>query len=115
MFTSGFNSRLNIDNMTLYNGHFKDGTIGYGYSDYPKVGRINMSNSVVDHIYSENGAIIKDCSHDIYGKITFDNVTFKNVVAKKYGGIMYSMNPFSNYIFSFNNCTFENIEAELGK
>ncbi|ORX77549.1 hypothetical protein BCR32DRAFT_270572, partial [Anaeromyces robustus] len=93
-FSSSEDSLINIYDSNFFNSYFKDGIIEIDHRN-EKYGSYSIQNSKFENITSEYGAII-------------------NIKTTNFGGIVYSISPYTSYHLLFNNCTFTNVTASKG-
>ncbi|ORX53772.1 hypothetical protein BCR36DRAFT_348666 [Piromyces finnis] len=110
------NGKISLYNNSIKNCYFNNGFIKIDEKN-SLFGNYIMDNIYFNNIRSNCGSVIHVDSLQKTTKTTVNitNSVFESNVAEKYGGVIYSISPYANKIFSLVNCTFYNNNALLGK
>ncbi|KAG4108227.1 hypothetical protein H8356DRAFT_1069033 [Neocallimastix lanati (nom. inval.)] len=110
---------ITLTNNTFSNSYFKSGLIHIDneYIDEVISGSFLIYNNNFDNIKSDYGSVIniKILFKNSNTRINVNDSIFKNNVASKFGGVIYSSSLYTNYSVSFNNCIFINNYAKIGQ
>jgi len=110
---------ITLTNNTFSNSYFKSGLIHIDneYIDEVISGSFLIYNNNFDNIKSDYGSVIniKNLFKNSNTRINVNDSIFKNNVASKFGGVIYSSSLYTNYSVSFNNCIFINNYAKIGQ
>ncbi|ORX82322.1 hypothetical protein BCR32DRAFT_292715 [Anaeromyces robustus] len=113
---TGAESYIVLDDSSFTDSYFDNGLIHINDQKYYYCGHYKIENSLFSNIHGINGAIFNIVGYNPIYTVAIKTFTsrFINNVASKNGGVIYSINQYTNDLLIFNDCIFYNNTALQG-